>query len=103
MFVGRQFSPAAPGESEPYSLDFTNDLNTGETLSTATVTLTVNEGVDASVATRLSGSPGISGNVVSQRIVGLLPGVTYTMTAAVTTNQSNTKKLSAHIPCIDTF
>jgi beta-glucosidase-like glycosyl hydrolase len=71
MYVGRDFDVANPTESEVYSLDFRNGLQSGESIAVASTTMTVFQAVDPNPSSHLSGSPAISlsGTVVSQRIV----------------------------------
>jgi hypothetical protein len=98
---------ANPNESEVYSLDFVNELGTGETVSSVSaVALTVFQGTDANPGGHLSGAASILGSVVSQRIGGggapaggLLAGVTYTLSFTVLTSLSNTVTLYSRIPC----
>jgi hypothetical protein len=91
-------------ESEVFGLDFVNDLDEGETLTGATWNLTVIQGTDATPNTHLSGSPTLvipdgttRQTATQQRITGLLPNVTYTAQAVVTTSSGNTKSLWSHI------
>ncbi len=101
MYVGRDFDPANSTESEVYSLDFVNDLASGETLSSvSSVGLTVFQGTDASPSSHLSGSSSISGTVVSQRLATLTSGVTYTLSFNVLTSQSNTITLFSRVACL---
>lgn len=100
MYCGRDFDPADQSESEPYTLDFVNDLAAGETLTSATWTCAVapdSRAQDASASTRLSGSAATSGTQTSQRVVGLLPGVKYILRAVAVTNQGNTRVLYSHV------
>ena len=91
-------------ESELRTLDFVNDLDAGETLTSATWFLTVIQGVDATPSTHLSGAATLvtpagttRQTATQQRIAGLLPDVTYTARAVAVTSLGNTKSLWAHI------
>jgi hypothetical protein len=65
MYVGRDFDPANPTESEVFSLDFVNTLQLGETINSVTsIDLTVFQGVDANPNSHLTGNPIVSGTVV---------------------------------------
>ncbi len=100
MYVGRDFDPANSTESEVYSLDFVNELATGETLlSITSVTFTVFQGTDANPDSHVSGNPSITGSVASQRLVSLTSGVTYTLAFTVLTSLSNTITLFSRIAC----
>ncbi len=103
MYVGRDFSPSDVGENEIYSLDFVNDLQSGETITAVTFTMTVAQGVDATPSARLNGSPGWTGTRTMQRCSGMLGGVTYTLQAVVTTSLGNTLSLFSHIRSQTTF
>jgi hypothetical protein len=106
-YVGRDFDPAHPTESEVFSLDFVNVLQSGETIkSVSSVSLTVFQGTDVDPASHLSGSPNIFGTIVSQRIGGagapgggLIVGVTYTIAYTVFTSLRNIITLYSRIPC----
>jgi hypothetical protein len=84
------FSPEAPklpGEGLDLTLDYSQLLQSGETISTCPWTCEVYEGVDANPGAMVSGASGISGSKVTQHVVGGLSGVTYLFTAMATTNQ----------------
>lgn len=106
MYVGRDFDPANPTESQVYSMDFTNDLQSGEAINTAAIALTVFQGTDSNPSLHLAGNPSISGAVVSQRVGGsgapggnLVAGVTYTIAYTITTTLTNTLTLYSRIAC----
>ena len=75
MYVGRDFDPTDPGENEIFSFDFVNDLDSNESLQSATWTCAAVTGSDPAAASRISGSASAAGTQTSQRIAGLLPGV----------------------------
>ncbi len=100
MYVGRDFDPANSTENEVYSLDFVNELASGEALlSITSIGFTVFQGTDADPTSHLSGTPSISGTIVSQRISGLTSGVTYTLSMTVLTTQTNTITLFSRVAC----
>lgn len=99
MYAGQNFPPADPGESEVYSLDFKNDLQVGEEITGVTIELSVADGSDVDVASRLSGSPSIAGTIVSHRVANLQPEVLYRFRAIADTDMGNKLSLYAHIPC----
>ncbi len=100
MYVGRDFDPANSTENEVYSLDFVNELGTGETiLSVSSTTLTVFQGTDDDPESHLSGSSSITGSVVSQRLDSLTSGVTYTLAFTVLTSLTNTITLFSRVAC----
>lgn len=104
IYCGRDFSPAEQAESEMYGFDFVNDLEEGETLSSATWSIIVLQGVDGTPTSHLVGSPALftpDGTTVQsgteQRISGLLQDVTYGVRAQAVTSAGNTKALWSHI------
>lgn len=104
MYCGRDFSPQERTESEVFGLDFVNDLEPNEILTTSIWTIAVVAGVDINANDRLEGPPkvvaptGSSLNTSSiQRIGGLLPGTTYRVKAVAITSDGNTKTLWSHI------
>ena len=99
MYIGRDFDPGDVGENDVYTFDFVNNLNVGETLSSATWTCAAVTGADAAASTRLYGSASCSGTQTSQRVYSLLPGVRYRLQALATTSLGNTKSLWAHVTC----
>ncbi len=99
MYVGRDFDPEDVGENEVFTLDFVNDLASGETITSAVWKCEVKSGSDSQAASRLSGAPSNSGTKSSQRVAGLLTGVTYRLTAVVTTSLSNVISLWSHVAC----
>jgi hypothetical protein len=102
MYVGRDFDPANPTESEVFSLDFVYTLQSGETINSVTsIDLTVFQGMDANPNSHLTGNPIVSGKVVSQRVGGLVAGVTYTFSITVNTSPplSNVITLFSRIAC----
>jgi hypothetical protein len=76
-------------ETKKYSFDFTNDLASGETISTAgTTTATVLKGTDASPSSMISGAATISGNALIQMLTGGTEGVIYAIKFSATTSES---------------
>lgn len=86
--MAKRFSPKQTGETILYGFDFTDDLATGETISSVeggVIVVTVYSGTDATPSAILSGSPSISGNIVSQLITAGTSGVKYKLTCKVIT------------------
>jgi hypothetical protein len=104
-FAG-SYSPCDPGETQPYSIDFANQLVTGDSISSvANVTLVSDQpGADPNASSWLVGSASISGTIVSQVVGGSLPnglrpGVVYRLTFTVNTTGGRTLSDSGFIPC----
>ncbi len=99
MFVGRNFDPANTVESQVYGFDFINDLADGDSLSSVTCNLTVQQGVDATPSARLIGLPSVYSSTIGiQRISGLVEGTVYTFQMIALTSFGNTLSLYSHIP-----
>jgi hypothetical protein len=96
------FSRKRIDEDLKLSFDFTNDLASAETISTADVTATVHSGTDASPQNIVSGPAAISGQVVTQLIINGLQGVTYLLECEITTDQAQTVHLVGLLPVSDT-
>ena len=102
MYVGRDFDPSDTGESERYTLDFVNDLQPGDSIVAAVWTCEVaarSELPDDDAASHIIGAAGISGTKVTQRVSGLVPGVTYCLTAIATTSTGDAVSLWSHLEC----
>ena len=104
MFVGRDFSPMEQDESRELGLDFVMDISEDEVVTAAVWELEVREGVDPAPMSHLIGSPVLvtpdgtgMQTATKQRVAGLLPDVTYTVRAIVTTDKGNTVSLWSHI------
>ena len=75
------------GASEALNIavDFTDRVPAGDTISSSTFTNTVYSGTDASPSSMISGGASISGLQVTQKIIGGVVGVTYSLLASITT------------------
>lgn len=98
------YSSCDPGETQPYSIDFANQLATGNSIASTTSSLAAEQGIDRNASSWLVGSPTISGTVVSQVIGGampngLQPGVVYRLTFTITTASVRTLSDYGFIPC----
>ena len=93
-----QFSYTFTTESELFSFDFNPVLQPTETLSTATCSAIVAQGVDPTPSAILSGTPVISLGKATQRVIGGLQDVTYRLIMTCTTNQGNTYTCVGDIP-----
>jgi tetrahydromethanopterin S-methyltransferase subunit E len=69
--------------------DFLSDLVLNETIIGASVNVTVSVGVDATPNYMLSGSATVSNSLVSQKLIGGLPGVIYSVWVAIKTSATN--------------
>jgi hypothetical protein len=102
MYIGRDFDPSDRGESERYTLDFVNDLQTGDTITSSTwecEVASISEGTDGAAASHIDGEAVINKTRTTQRVSGLQPGVIYALTATVETLNGDTISLWAHVEC----
>lgn len=90
MFDRVELLPLVIGEDRPLVFDFTNELQVGETISSAIVSTSLFTGNDPTPSTFLQGSPTISGPTVQQNGKPLVAGVIYNMLAKATTSFGNT-------------
>ena len=104
MYCGRDWSPLGEDSTRVIGLDFVNDMNVGETLTTATWTIRVSDGVDLDPGDHLWGPPLVTIPIGStektmtiQRVGGLLANVTYTLQAIGVTSLGNVLDLWSHI------
>lgn len=72
-----------------WGIDWDNDLASGETISTCTVTVTDADGTDVT-DTLTSGDPTISGTETSIIFTGGTDGETYTVEMQITTSEGGT-------------
>lgn len=94
------FSPKIETERDYFGVDWTDELDDGETLSAASVTMAVKRGSgrDSSPSSMVSGSAAISGAVVSQLLIGGVAGVDYEFRCRVTTSAGRT--LEERVPLL---
>jgi hypothetical protein len=98
MLLGTVYPPKQPSESFPVGIDFTNDLATGETISSAVTTaLRLSDGEDVS-AEILTGVELIATPVVAKRVIAGDPGELYRMQITITTSGLNTYEHEVDIP-----
>jgi hypothetical protein len=104
MYVGRDFDPSDTGESERYTLDFVNDMQTGDSIQSATWACEVaakSMAADAGAAGHIDGPAVYLGTKTTQRVSGMVPGVTYCLTATIVTTNSDMISLWSHVECKD--
>ena len=101
----KSFSPPAlPGDTCAYSIDIAAQLDAGDSLSGASVTLLVRQGSDSTPSARLVGSATVSGTVVTQVIGGTPPnglqgGTIYRVVYTATTAAGRTLVNAVELPC----
>lgn len=84
------FSPKDPDETIYYGLDFAALLNTGETISSATVSIRATQGTDPAPAAMLSGAPILDGATVKHLVTGGVAGCVYQLSVSVVTSAGQT-------------
>jgi hypothetical protein len=87
------FTPKRVGETEIFTVDFVDLLAQGETITTASWSITVLQGADPAPEAMLSGVASITGTKVSQMLTGGLPSVFYAPVCTVTTSTGQTLEL----------
>lgn len=92
--------PKLVGETATYTWDFASRLASGETISSAGITVTVYSGTDASPSSILSGSPSVSGTTITQKLTAGTLGVLYNVIAQATTSLSQVLQLSSIIAIV---
>jgi hypothetical protein len=99
MYVGKDFgTPTGPftiGELRTFSLDFSDQLSAGETLTAVTWTLTSLS--DSSASSRLGSASFTAGGLATTQVTLAVAG-TYIIEASATTSASNTPALWSRIP-----
>lgn len=94
------FSYKITTENEQFTFDFSTVMSTGETISSASCTVQVKDGSDASPSAILLGSPVVSGQLVAQRIYNGLDGVIYNIQMSVISSLANTYTIVADLPVL---
>ncbi len=103
MHTIRDFDVADPEDDQFYGIDFVNDLADGDSIVSATVSLTLKSGNDPNPSSHLGSSAFIVGTIVEVRIMGLLAGNVYTLQIVVATTLNDRVSLWANIPCQAVF
>jgi bifunctional N-acetylglucosamine-1-phosphate-uridyltransferase/glucosamine-1-phosphate-acetyltransferase GlmU-like protein len=96
--MAENFSYKFVAENKPLSFEFSEVLASGESLSTASCSVIVLDGTDASPSSLLSGSATITGTKVYQRVHNGTAGVTYRIIVTVTTSAGSTLVAVGDIP-----
>lgn len=114
MYVGRDFDPIEPNETDVFTFEFTADLAPGVTISSpvwscAVANTDAGATLDEDPASRLQGAPNVTvaadpigGGVRSfanQKVAGMLDGNVYLLEAVVATSDGRTLALHAHVRC----
>jgi hypothetical protein len=97
-YVGRDFDPMDTEEIKDLSIDFTSELGDCDQVASATWSISVVTGTDASASSRLSGDPTITCNSkVTQRHTTLQDGVRYRTQCTATTKNGEILILYSHV------
>lgn len=84
------FSPKRSSEAEVFTVDLSQLLGAGETITSAVWSISVVDGSDPNPGVMISGGTSITGARVSQIIAGGVPFVTYAPTCTVQTSAGQT-------------
>jgi len=102
MYCGRDFAPSDGGINELYTFDLAHDLRSGDAIASAVWSCAVSkisEAPDPDAASCLTGISYMSGTKTSHRFTGFKNGVTYVLTALVTTQLGDKVSLWSHVEC----
>ena len=88
--MAESFSYKITTESELFTFDFSQVLSPAETISSATCTVILMDGIDPNPNAILAGTAIIANKTASQRIIGGLAEVTYRLEMTITTSLNNT-------------
>lgn len=94
----RTLEPKDPGETFTLTFNFASDLGDAETISSATVDVTVVRGSDGNPSALLSGADSNTTTTVSQKITGGSNDTDYKVKVTATTSASNIFVLAAIVP-----
>jgi hypothetical protein len=98
------YTPAQSADDKSWGMGFFGELLAGQTVQSAVVTLKVLAGIDPAASSHVIGAASVSadGFTVSQRLNGLVSGVTYAVNfKANLTNPTEVTNLWGTLPCID--
>jgi len=98
-WTGTDFDSCGPDEQAVYGFDFIDILASGELIADYTFAIEVVEGMDPAISTRLAPSGELDSTIVTWLVGPLAAGVTYRLTATVTTLRPQTLELWAHLAC----
>lgn len=103
MYLGVDYFPFDTTESITLGIDFVNDLASGDTVSTATVTCTVAEDSqvnDPIPSTRITAGPfNFSPTIVTFIFTNPVPGCKYLLSITIMSAGGETITDYTHIPC----
>jgi len=92
------FPKKDPGEKFWISFNYASELESGETIASVSLTIEVTNGVDATPAAVMSGSPVIQTGDVVQLIQGGVARVTYAFLCLATTSAGRILARAAKLP-----
>jgi hypothetical protein len=90
MYAGPDYDIINPNEVEWFGMDFANVLQTGETIQSFTVTVTLEKGDDATPGQRAIDAPILIAAKVSQKIGTCVPDNYYIIAYQIVTSQGQT-------------
>jgi hypothetical protein len=93
------FSSKDPGETITCSFNFAPWLGVGETVSSATVSCSIQYGVDPGTSSMLQGAASLTAApIVMQKVTAGLDGCSYLLTATANTSAGNVLVIKALLP-----
>lgn len=101
MQTRTELQPKSPATKANYQFDFTDQLASGETISTQTVVASLYSGVDADPSQLIAGAATQSSGIVTQAIKKGLAGNIYQLTCTVTTSGNLTLQRSGLLAIVE--
>ena len=91
------FREKSVAETQTLTFDFLSLLALGESISSASTSAAVYSGTDSTPAALISGATTIAGSKVTQKVVGGVAGVMYTITCTATTSAGQVLAQSGYL------
>jgi len=95
------FSYKLTSESELFGFDFSQVLQSGEIINSATSSILVMSGTDPNPTAMLIGGVSVTGAKANQRVAGGISDVTYRLVVTALTSYGNTYTAVGDLPVYD--
>lgn len=109
MYLGQDYDPIEPGETDIFTIEFSEELAPGITISAPVWTCAVASTLtgftaDPTPANRLAGLANVTAyggrTFTNQAFTGMIAGNNYILQATVTTSDGRTLQRYSHVLCI---
>ena len=98
--MSTQLGPIDFDELKTLQFSFANELESGKTIVSVAISITVKQGTDTSPSNRLLGIPVVSGTSVLQRVQPLIPDVVYHLRARAVDSDGNAHVVSGDLTVV---